>query len=224
LNLQNIDGVVILNKPTGMNSMTAVKRVQKLLGAAKAGHLGTLDPFATGVLPIALGKSTKLFESHLKAGKAYRAIFKFGVQTNTIDSQGTVLQTQDVEITSEQVEQVCKQFEGTFDQMPPEFSAKKIGGKKAYELARQGKQVQLTPKTITISKCQLVCMLEKNVFVIDVECSAGTYIRSLCVDMAQKLNTVATMVGLIRTKSGEYTLENSVTLEQIDLNCIKQQN
>lgn len=210
-----INGVVVLNKPTGMNSMTAVKRVQRLLGASKAGHLGTLDPFASGVLPIALGKATKLFESHLKDGKTYRAIFKFGFESDTADSEGKILTFDDVQITKEQVVEKIKEFVGEFDQMPPIYSAKKINGKKAYELAREGKEVVLKTKRITIFKFDLIQQLAKNTFLFEIVSSSGTYIRSCCTDLAKSLSTVGVMTGLIRTKSGSYDIADSVTLDEI---------
>ena len=220
-----MNGVVILNKPTGMNSMSAVKRVQRMLGAAKAGHLGTLDPLASGVLPVALGKATKLFESHLKDGKTYRAIFKFGIQTDTVDSEGSVLQQEDVSITKELIKSKLSDFVGEFDQMPPIYSAKKVNGKKAYELARAGKEVVLKPKRISIYQFDLIDELDKNTFLFEIKCSSGTYIRSCCTDLAKSLSTVGVMVGLVRTKSGNYDIENSVTLEELlTKNCLIEEN
>lgn len=126
-----IDGIIILNKPTGMNSMKAVKKVQQMLNADKAGHLGTLDPLGSGVLPIAFGKATKLFEQHLKDRKIYRTVFKFGFLTDTLDSEGEVLKQEEVEITEKQVADATKLFVGRQNQMPPKYSAKKIKGEKS---------------------------------------------------------------------------------------------
>ena len=198
-----------------MNSMSAVNRVKHILNVKKAGHLGTLDPFATGVLPIAIGKATKLFDSHLKDGKTYRAIFKFGVETDTFDSDGKILKEENVSISKQQVESVLGRMVGVIDQMPPAFSAKKIDGKRAYELAREGKEVVLNPKTITIYSFDLVSELDTNTFLFEIRCSSGTYIRSCCRDLAKELNTIAVMVGLVRTQSGSYDISNSILLDEV---------
>lgn len=213
--MEQIDGVVVLNKPTGMNSMKAVKQVQYKLQAKKAGHLGTLDPMGTGVLLVALGKGTKLFESHLSVTKTYRAVFKFGVETDTLDSEGQIVKTDNKKITKEQLEIACKKLVGKYEQMPPIYSAKKINGKKAYELARDGKEVNLKTKLIEIFKLELITQLDQNTYLFEIVCSSGTYIRSLCRDLANLVDTCATMVAIIRTQSGKYSIEQSVTIEQL---------
>lgn len=215
-----IDGVIILNKPAGMNSMKAVKKVQYALGAEKAGHLGTLDPLGTGVLPIALGKGTKLFEKHLLAKKIYRAVFKFGIETDTFDSEGKVVNQDDVTITLEQINSVLMNFIGVQEQMPPRYSAKKINGKKAYELARKDCDFELKTKTIQIFRFEVLAELEKNTFLFEIECSSGTYIRSCCRDLAKLLNTCACMVAIIRLKSGSFEISKSVTLDELTINDV----
>lgn len=215
-----IDGIVVLNKPTGMNSMRAVKQVQHKLGAKKAGHLGTLDPMGAGVLLVALGKATKLFDKHLKDKKTYRAVFQFGFETDTLDCDGVITKINDCVVTKQQLEDICPEFVGNFDQMPPIYSAKKINGKNAYQLARSGQEVQLKTKNISIYKFQLVDQLEKNTFLFEIECSSGTYIRSLCRDVAKRLDTVATMIGIIRTKAGEFDISQSITLQELSINDV----
>lgn len=218
MNNQNFytkSAIAIINKPTGMNSMTCVKRVQRILGGKKAGHLGTLDPLASGVLVVALNRATKLFEAHLKDTKVYRAVFKFGIQTTTFDSEGEIEIKQNVDISKEKVESVLKNLTGSYEQMPPAYSAKKIGGKKAYELARAGQEVKLKTKLVTVFEFKLLDKLEKNTFLFEIKCSSGTYIRSLARDLANELGTVGVMVGLVRTSTGEFDLSKAVTLEQL---------
>ena len=212
-----VDGIIILNKPTGMNSMSAVKKVQHLLNADKAGHLGTLDPLGTGVLPIALGKATKLFEEHLYDRKIYRAIFKFGILTDTLDSEGKILKQDDVDIKLEEIEKIINKLIGKQNQMPPKYSAKKIKGKKAYELARADVEFELKPKLVEIFRFEVVEKLKKNTFLFEIECSSGTYIRSCCRDLAEKLNTCATMVAIIRIQSGKYKIEDSIVLDEVTI-------
>jgi tRNA pseudouridine55 synthase len=143
-----------------MNSMRAVKQVQFKLDAKKAGHMGTLDPMGSGVLLVALGKATKLFDKHLKDKKTYRAVFQFGFQTDTLDCDGTITDTNNIVVTKEQLLTLCPKFVGEFDQVPPIYSAKKINGKNAYQLARSGKDIELKPKRITIFDFQLIDQLD----------------------------------------------------------------
>ena len=218
--MEEINGIVVLNKPTGMNSMKAVKQVQHKLGAKKAGHLGTLDPMGTGVLLIALGKATKLFESHLKVTKTYRAVFKFGIETETFDSDGKITKKQNCDIKLNQMQDILPKFIGKFDQMPPSYSAKKINGKKAYELARMGQEVVLKTKNIEIFSIQVIKELEKNTFLFEVVCSSGTYIRSLCRDIAKELNTCGTMVAIVRIQSGNFNISQSTTIENLTIDDV----
>lgn len=218
---KQIDGVIVLNKPTGMNSMSAVSRVKHILNVKKAGHLGTLDPMASGVLPIAIGKATKLFESHLHDNKIYRAIFKFGIETDTFDSEGKIIKIEDCDITQSQVENILKEMVGTFDQIPPNYSAKKINGKRAYELSRAGQEVVLQPKRITINSFNFISQIDKNVFLFEINCSSGTYVRSICRDLAKALKTVGVMVGLVRLASGQYNIEDSILLDEVTEENIK---
>lgn len=207
--------IINLNKPTGMSSSLAVQIVKRTLKPNKIGHLGTLDPLGTGVLLIAVNKATKKFDEYLTKIKTYRACFKFGVETDTFDSEGKVLNLDNKVVTLEQINSVLSDFIGEQEQMPPAYSAKKINGKKAYELARQGVEVKLKTKKITIFDIKVVSQLEPNTFMFEIKCSAGTYIRSICRDIAYKLSTYGTMVSIIRTICGDFCLEDSCTLEDV---------
>ena len=209
------NGIIVLNKPTGMSSSLAVQIVKRTLKPNKIGHLGTLDPLGTGMLMLALNKSTKLFDEYLKKNKTYKAVFYFGKETDTLDSEGEVINKNNVDISLEQVKDVVKQFVGDFDQLPPLYSAKKINGKKAYELARQGKDVELKTRRVSIHKCDVLYEVSKNTFMFEIYCSSGTYIRSICRDIAYRLSTYGTMLSIIRTTCGDYSISDSCTLEEI---------
>ena len=207
--------IIALNKPTGMSSSLAVSIVKRTIHPNKIGHLGTLDPLGTGMLLLAVNKATKLFDEYLKKRKVYRAIFKFGIETDTFDSEGNVTNLKDCNISYNQVTSATSKFLGEQNQMPPMFSAKKIGGKKAYELAREGKVVELKPRLVNIYRFECLKQVCFNTFLFEIECSAGTYIRSLCRDIAKELSTYGTMVSIIRTKCGVFTVGDMVTIDQI---------
>lgn len=209
------NGIIVLNKPTGMSSSLAVQVVKKILKPNKIGHLGTLDPLGTGVLLLAVNKATKLFDEYLNKTKTYRAIFSFGFETDTLDSEGKIINKNDVKISIDQVRNIAKQFVGEFDQIPPKYSAKKINGKNAYELARAGKEFELRTRHIVIYSCDVLYQVKENTFMFEIKCSAGTYIRSICRDIAYKLSTYGVMLSIIRTICGDYTIQDSCTLEQI---------
>lgn len=209
------NGIIVLNKPTGMSSNLAVQIVKKLLKPNKIGHMGTLDPLGSGILLLGINKGTKLFDEHLKNDKTYRAIFYFGKETDTLDSEGEVIYQDDKIITFDQVREIAKRFVGQFDQLPPKYSAKKINGKKSYELARQGKEVELKTRLVTISQCDVLYEVMPNTFMFEISCSSGTYIRSICRDIAHSLSTYGTMLAIIRTRCGNYLLTDSCTIEQI---------
>ncbi|HEY8423963.1 MAG TPA: tRNA pseudouridine(55) synthase TruB, partial [Clostridia bacterium] len=185
-------GFVNFLKPPKMTSAQAVALIKKLSGGQKCGHMGTLDPFACGVLPIALGKAAKLFDYFVQKEKVYRAVFKFGVQTDTYDLDGNIIKTDNKKITLEQINRILPDFVGTISQLPPGYSAKRINGKRAYELARSGQDVNLKPVEVKIYKISAQ-ELADNEFIFDITCSGGTYIRSICRDIAQKLDTCAVM-------------------------------
>lgn len=210
------NGVILVNKPTGMTSNTLVRKVGKIIGEKKVGHMGTLDPMGCGLLPVLCGRATRLFDMSSNKTKTYRAVFKFGVSTDTLDSEGKIVAKNDKVVSVEEIKTALNEFVGEFDQMPPQFSSKKINGKKAYEIARSGGAVKLSPRHITISRFELVAQLEKNTFLFEVECSEGTYIRALCRDLADKLSTYGTMCAICRTKCCGKDLEDALVLSEIN--------
>ena len=211
-----INGIILVNKESGFSSNQVVGKVKYLLKANKAGHLGTLDVLGRGLLPITLGRGTKLFDYFLNKDKVYQTIFEFGFATTTLDREGEITDKNDVEVSLEQLQNVCQKFIGKQDQLPPIYSAKKINGKKAYELARAGKSVDLKPKQIEIYDIKVLKQIEKNKFLFEVHCSSGTYIRSLCRDIASSLGTFGVMQDILRTKCGSFDIKESFTIENIE--------
>ena len=211
-----INGIILVNKESGFSSNQVVGKVKYLLKANKAGHLGTLDVLGRGLLPITLGRGTKLFDYFLNKDKVYQTIFEFGFTTTTLDREGEITDKNDVEVSLEQLQNVCQKFIGKQDQLPPIYSAKKINGKKAYELARAGKSVDLKPKQIEIYDLKVLKQIEKNKFLLEVHCSSGTYIRSLCRDIASSLGTFGVMQDILRTKCGSFDIKESFTIEDIE--------
>ena len=211
-----INGIILINKESGFSSNQVVNKVKYLLKANKAGHLGTLDVLGRGLLPITLGKGTKLFDYFLNKDKVYQTVFEFGFATTTLDREGEITDKNDVEVSLEQLQNVCQKFIGKQDQLPPIYSAKKINGKKAYELARAGKSVDLKPKQIEIYDLKVLKQIEKNKFLLEVHCSSGTYIRSLCRDIASSLGTFGVMQDILRTKCGSFDIKESFTIEDIE--------
>lgn len=224
---KKLSGFIAVNKPSGMTSSDVVVKVRGILRAAtgnkkiKVGHLGTLDPNGAGVLPIAVGSGTKLFEYTTKKIKKYRAGICFGKSTDTLDSYGTVTEVSDVLPTIGQVDAVLPELTGDVMQVPPAYSSLSIGGVKAYKLARNGGDVAMTARPVKIFGINVVRQIEPGHYVLDIVCEGGTYIRSLVRDIAQKLGTVAYMSFIIRTKSGEFLMENSVNLEKFALNPLE---
>ncbi len=208
-------GIINILKPAGMSSNHVLTLVKKRLNIKKVGHLGTLDPLGTGVLPVCIGKATRLFDYYLNKDKVYRTIFIFGKTTDTLDSEGQVINQNNIIVQKEDLIKILPKFIGKQNQVPPIYSAKKINGKKAYELARNNEEVVLKPKEIEIYDIKLIDKLKTNTFLLKVHCSSGTYIRSLVRDIATHLNTFGYMGAIIRTKSGDYTIENSVDLDAI---------
>jgi len=206
-------GFYIVNKATGTNSTKVVSAI-KHLTHEKCGHLGTLDPLAAGVLPVAVGKATKLFDYFLNKDKKYYAIGLFGVETETLDSAGKVINRQNVNIQKSQIEAVLPQFCGKIKQIPPKYSAIKINGQRAYDLAREGKEALISWREIEIFD---ISVSEKgnNLFEFNIHCSSGTYVRTLINDIAKAVGTFATTICIIRQSSGPFTIEMSNTLEDI---------
>lgn len=210
-----ISGIINVLKPAGMTSNGVLTQIKKTLHPNKIGHLGTLDPSATGVLPVCINKATKLFDLYLKKEKVYRTIFVFGKETTTLDSDGEVTNQNDVVVQEADLIDVLKTFVGKQLQMPPKYSAKKINGKNAYDLARQNVDFELAPKEIEVFEINLIAKLSANKFLIEIKCSAGTYIRSLARDIAQKLGTYGYMGALIRLRSGNFDIRDSVTIDKL---------
>lgn len=210
-------GVILLNKPRGLSSNTAVNIVKKVLGAKKAGHLGTLDVEAEGLLPVTLNSATKLFDMFLRKDKEYLTTIKFGEERDTFDVEGKITRIDDKEISSEMIVDVLPALTGRQMQMPPAYSAKKIGGQKAYDLAREGKQPKLMPKEVFIYDFCLEKQVAKNLYLFRIACSSGTYVRSLCRDLAAKLSTCAVCYDITRTRCGVFDLRYANSLDEIKI-------
>lgn len=195
-----MDGIIVVNKPSGSTSHDIVSKIRKKLNIKKVGHTGTLDPLATGVLPILLGNGTKLSKYLINHDKEYIATIKLGVKTDTADIEGTVIEEKKAPLfTEKQIMNALESLKGKQKQIPPMYSAIKINGKKLYEYARSGESVEVKPRDIEIYNIVLI-KYKDNRIQFKVACSKGTYIRSVCEEIAQKLNTVGTMSALERTK------------------------
>lgn len=210
-----MDGIINLLKPTGMTSSDAVARMRGVLGQKKIGHLGTLDPLASGVLPIAVGKCTRLFDVFLKKKKTYRAFFKFDLETDTLDSFGEVIGVSQRVVTLEEVKLSAEKMLGVISQIPPQYSAKVVDGKRAYSIARSGNSIELPPSIVEVYSIE-VTSEEDGVFTVDMEVSSGTYVRSIVRDMAREMGVFGYMAGLIRLSSGDFQIEDAVTFEDIE--------
>ena len=212
-----MNGFLCLNKPGGVTSFLAVAKARRIVGEKKAGHSGTLDPMATGVLLVAFGKATRFLPLLPDHDKQYRAQFQLGITTDTLDSTGTVLSQADVRVCADQVAAVLPRFTGIIRQVPPMYSALQKDGVRLYTLARQGIEVEREARTVTIHTLALVAADDAtHRYTIDVSCSAGTYIRSLIADIGDALGTGAVMTALCRTGACGCGLTNSVTLETLE--------
>ncbi len=212
---RRVDGVLLLDKPTGLSSNTALQKVRRLFNAAKAGHTGTLDPLATGLLPLCLGEATKFAGELLDANKSYRATLKLGVTTDSADAEGRILQTRPVDVDASTLNVALARFHGDISQTPPMHSALKRDGKPLYEYARQGIELERKPRKISIFALDLVSFGGDSV-VIDVDCSKGTYIRVLAEDIGEILNCGAHLAALRRTRVAELDLADALTLDQLE--------
>ncbi|NLZ25181.1 MAG: tRNA pseudouridine(55) synthase TruB [Clostridiales bacterium] len=214
-----MNGFVVINKNSGISSSDIVIKVRNSLSKAlnqkqKAGHLGTLDPEAEGVLTVALGSATKLFDYFLKKTKTYIADFVFGSTTDTLDRAGKITSEGGRIPDTDEIKNALLALTGEIRQVPPAYSAVSVNGKRAYELARQGKEIDLKEKTVNVYEFTHLMALDKEKHRFKIVCGSGTYIRSLARDLASKLGTVAYMSGLLRTQDGNFTIENSVTLKE----------
>lgn len=210
-----MDGVLNINKPSGMTSHDVVERVRRILHERRIGHTGTLDPLATGVLVLCAGKATRIAR-FLEAGeKEYKAIMRLGVSTDTLDAEGQVVATKSYTPPGrQQIIDVMKQFTGSIMQRPPAYSAVKVAGVPSYRLAREGKAELLKPRQVTIFSIELTAF-EDPLVSLSVRCSKGAYIRTLCAEIGDALGMGAHLSGLERTRSGRFSIERSVTLEQL---------
>jgi tRNA pseudouridine55 synthase len=212
-----MQGFILLNKPSGITSFSAVAKIKRLACEKRVGHTGTLDPMATGVLPILLGRATTLSSIMLDGNKRYTATVKLGVTTDTEDITGTVLSEKSVEVTALQLEEALKHFSGKITQTPPMYSAIKKDGVRLYDLARQGKSVEIPSREVEIFSIDLISPLsDDNTFVIDVFVSKGTYIRSLARDIGEYLGCGATLTALERTDTCGFSIDKCVNLDDLD--------
>ena len=210
-----INGVINIYKIKGFTSHDVVAKLRGILKQKKIGHTGTLDPDAIGVLPVCLGNATKLCDMLTEKKKEYIAKVQLGVTTDTQDMTGTVLQERPVEVSEDMVREALQSFVGNYEQIPPMYSALKVNGKKLYELAREGKEVERKARPVVIHSIEVLDMSLPQIK-IKVACSKGTYIRTLCHDLGEKLGCGAAMAALERTKSGQFSLETAITLEDLE--------
>ena len=210
-------GILLIDKPEGMTSFVAATRVRRMTGVKKTGHTGTLDPMATGVLPVLLGGATRFCELLPSHDKAYTATLRLGTITDTLDITGEVLETREVNVSRAELERALEGFSGEIEQVPPMYSAISQNGVRLYKLARQGIEVERESRRVTISSLELIgCDEEKGEYTISVECSAGTYIRSLVADIGEKLGCGAVMTALRRTSANGFDIKDAVTIEQLE--------
>jgi tRNA pseudouridine55 synthase len=210
-----ISGVLVVDKPIGMTSHDVVQAVRRGTNIRRAGHTGTLDPRASGVLVVLLGPAVRLSEYVSASDKRYQAVIQLGTTTDTYDADGKTTSNLPVNVTEEQFNTELQKFVGRIEQVPPPYSAIKIQGKKAYELARKGEEVELEPRIIDVYSLELLEWAPPEV-VIDVNCSSGTYVRSLANDLGERLGCGATLTGLRRTKNGRFTLRDAVPLRKLN--------
>ncbi|UEM20966.1 tRNA pseudouridine(55) synthase TruB [Skermanella mucosa] len=210
-----VHGWLVIDKPAGMTSTQVMSRVRRLLNAEKAGHGGTLDPIATGVLPVAFGEATKTVAYAMDGAKTYRFRLRWGEQTTTDDLEGSVIATSPKRPSEDEIEAALEAFQGEISQVPPQFSAIKVDGERAYDLAREGETVVLAPRIVRIDGFHLIGLPDADHADFEVECGKGTYMRSLARDLALALGTVGHITRLRRLNVGSFTLENAISLDDL---------
>lgn len=215
-------GIIPINKPSGWTSFDVVNKIKHMVYPNKVGHLGTLDPMATGVLLVVVGKATRLFDIMQEKTKTYVATFEFGYETDTLDSTGKITENNEYIPTMEEIEKVLPEFIGKINQIPPKYSAKSINGVRAYDLARKGVEFDIPAKIVEIQSIEILDYKDKKL-ILEIKCGSGTYIRSIGRDMAYKLNTLATMTELVRTKAGSFDILDCYEIEQINKENIENQ-
>jgi tRNA pseudouridine55 synthase len=209
-----MSGVLVVDKPVGMTSHEVVQIIRRGTNIRRAGHTGTLDPRASGVLVILIGPAVRLSEYVSASDKRYQAVIRLGASTDTYDSDGQVTRTNPIDVTEEQFETELKKFIGEIEQTPPPYSAIKMQGRPAYELAREGEEVEMQPRIINVYSLDVLEWAPPEV-TVDVHCSSGTYVRSLAYELGEKLGCGAMLAGLRRTKSGRFTLKDAVPLRKL---------
>ena len=209
-----MNGIVIVDKPAGWTSQDVTARLRRVFNTRRIGHGGTLDPMATGVLPVFVGRATRGVEFFEHAEKTYEATLRLGLTTDTEDTSGAVLETRDVHISETEFLEILSQFRGKINQIPPMYSALKVNGQKLCDLARKGREVERQPRPITIHELQLL-EFSGNEARLRVRCSKGTYIRTLCKDIGEALGCGGCMAALRRVQAGEYTLEGAIPLREL---------
>jgi tRNA pseudouridine55 synthase len=210
-----MNGVLVINKPAGMTSHDVVNRVRRILGEKSIGHLGTLDPMATGVLPLVAGRMTRLAQFYTTSNKSYEGEIRFGFSTDTHDAEGEQIgEVSTVQVTLEQLRNAVQDFIGLIQQIPPQYSAKKIGGVPAYKMARKNREVELKAVEVEVKSFEILA-LENDRARFRVDVSAGTYVRSLAHELGKKLGCGAHLSALTRTASGEFRIEDAITLEAL---------
>jgi tRNA pseudouridine55 synthase len=211
-----VSGWLILDKPQGMTSTQAVTKVRRLFDAAKAGHAGTLDPLATGVLPIALGEATKTVPFAVEGLKTYRFTVRFGAETDSDDAEGTVVTESAARPETEAIEAMLPRFTGEISQVPPRFSALKVDGARAYDLARDKEEFELAPRVVSIKRLALIARPDPDHCQLEAECGKGTYVRALARDLGRALGSCAHVEALRRTRVGGFGEEDAVTLAELE--------
>jgi len=210
-----LDGIFNIYKEKGFTSHDVVAIVRRTIHMKKVGHTGTLDPDAEGVLPVCVGKATKLSDVIMDGRKSYRAMLRLGITTTTEDASGEVMETKEVDFNEEKIREVVASFIGKQEQVPPMYSAVKVNGKKLYELAREGKEIERKSRTIEVYDIRIRQFLPPDRVEIDVDCSKGTYIRTLCSDIGKALDCGGHMAELLRTRTGAFSLENAIKLDEL---------
>jgi tRNA pseudouridine55 synthase len=209
-----MDGIINIYKPEGISSFDVVRTVRKIAGIKKVGHTGTLDPMAKGVLPICLGKSTKIVDYIMKDFKIYKAVLKLGEISDTYDREGKIIEKNNVNVCENEIRDAINSYIGEIDQIPPMYSALKVNGKRLYELARQGIEIERQSRKINIYNI-IIEEINTPYVTFEVKCSKGTYIRSLCYDIGEKLGCGALMWDLERVATGEFTKGNAISLDSL---------
>jgi len=211
-----VHGWLIFDKPQGINSTRAVAQVKRLYDAEKAGHAGTLDPLAAGVLPIAFGEATKTVPFVVEGSKAYRFTVRFGIETDTDDAEGKEVAKSDARPSRSKIEATLSRFTGEITQVPPRFSALKVDGARAYDLARDEEEFELEPRSVSIARLTLITHQDKDHCVLEAECGKGTYVRALARDLGRALGTLGHVAALRRTRVGPFGEENAVSLATLE--------